>query len=73
MNRKTSWTICCVVALVVVALTYSPLVMAPGKYEPSWGPIPYSLVWGFVIAAIMIGLTVIGHFVHPVNDEEEEL
>ncbi len=71
MNRKKTWLICCLFVLGLIALTYSPVVLSPGKMEPSVGAIPYTLAWGFGISLIMVAMTIIGARVHPVNEEED--
>lgn len=73
MNAKTKyWTICCVAAIILSIITFTPLVIPQGVSNPKLAGIPYSLWTSFIITVLLVVLTFIGTRVHPGMHEEEE-
>lgn len=68
--NKRLWKIYVVIVILIIVVTFSPLIIAPGKINPSvWG-IPFTL-WTSILATIaLVVLTYLGGRVSP-NDEEE--
>ena len=68
-TKKRYWTICKVAAVLISALSLSPLVIPMGEYQPMVMGAPYPLVSTFVISVVMVVLTYIGTIVHPFEEE----
>jgi hypothetical protein len=72
-KRKTRyWRICTALVVLLVIITYTPLIIPGGVYKPMVLGIPYSLWTSFLITAALVLITYIGSKVHPGKDEEEE-
>ena len=59
------WRLCCVAMVVLSVLTFTPLVIPAGRYEPMLAGVPLTLWAGIAIAVAMVALTYIGTRVHP--------
>lgn len=71
MDHKTKqryWTICKIAAIVITALSLSPLIIPMGTYKPMIGGVPYPMVSTFIISVVMVILTYIGTRVHPYEE-----
>jgi len=64
-KRRLYWKICCASALLVCALTFTPLVIPWKVYQPQLLGFPYSLWMGILVAVALVALTAIGARVHP--------
>ncbi len=72
-KRKTRyWRICTALVVLLVMITYTPLIIPGGVYKPMVLGIPYSLWTSFLITAALVLITYVGSKVHPGKDEEEE-
>ena len=60
---------CCGAALFLAALTFTPLVIPPGRIHPTLGGMPLTLWAGLGIAFAFVALTWIGTQVHPDREE----
>ncbi len=60
-----------IAVVVIIAVTYSPLVMATGKTTPSFLHLPYTLWVTILLALVLVLLTFAGSRIMT-NDEEEE-
>lgn len=69
MKRILLWRLCCAAVILLSILTFTPLVVPAGQVEPRLGPLPYSLWMGFIWAGLLVGLTILGVFVHPSREE----
>ena len=58
--------------ILLVIITYTPIIIPGGVYKPMVLGIPYSLWTSMLITAALVLITYIGSKVHPGNDEEEE-
>ena len=58
--------------IILVIITYTPIIIPGGVYKPMVLGIPYSLWTSMLITATLVLITYIGSKVHPGNDEEEE-
>ncbi|MEX2512190.1 MAG: hypothetical protein WD398_04735 [Cyclobacteriaceae bacterium] len=73
-KKRLYWNICCVTALLLCIITFTPLVIPQGVADPKLGGVPYSLWTSFIISVLLVVLTYIGTRVHPgMHKEEEEL
>jgi Na+/melibiose symporter-like transporter len=69
MKQKFYWRITAAVAIFLMLITFTPLVIAPGKTEPELFSMPYTLWVSILITIGLVVLTYIGGRVH-LNDEE---
>jgi hypothetical protein len=68
--NKKLWRIYVAAVILIVALTFSPLIITPGKIKPSALGLPFTL-WTTILTTIaLVVLTYLGGRVSP-NDEEE--
>jgi len=73
IKRKTKyWRFCVYIVLLLIVITYTPLVIPRGVYKPMVLGIPFSLWTSFLITLILVALTYLGSRVHPGNDDEED-
>ncbi len=72
-KRKTRyWRICTALVVLLIIITYTPLIIPSGVYKPMVLGIPYTLWTSFLITAALVLITYIGSKVHPGKDEEED-
>jgi len=74
MNKRKwiYWRICILFVVILIILTYTPLIIPSGVYKPMILGIPYSLWTGFLITVALVVLTYIGSRVHQGSDHEED-
>jgi hypothetical protein len=63
-KQKLYWRITVVIAVILILITFTPLVIAPGKIEPKLFSMPYTLWVSILITIILVILTYIGGRVH---------
>lgn len=68
-KQKLYWRITAVIAVILILITFTPLVIAPGKIEPKLFSMPYTLWVSILITIILVILTYIGGRVH-LKDKE---
>ena len=68
-NQKLHWRITVTIAVVLMLITFTPLVIAPGKIGPKLFSMPYTLWVSMLISIALVVLTFIGGRVH-LKDEE---
>lgn len=71
-NAKTYWRLCCAAAVLLSVLALSPLVIPPGEAGPMLAGIPRTLWMGFLVNVALVVLTLVGSFVHPAMNTEED-
>jgi len=64
------WRICVAAVILVIAVTFSPLIITPGKINPSVLGMPFTLWISILTTIALVVLTYLGGRVSP-NDEEE--
>jgi hypothetical protein len=69
-KRMMYWRICVTAVIVIIAVTFSPLVIAPGKINPTVFGLPFTLWISILTTIALVVFTYIGGLVSP-NDEEE--
>jgi hypothetical protein len=62
-NRKL-WRITFAAAVFLIIITFTPLIIAPGKIEPKLFSMPYTLWTSILITIALVVLTYIGGRVH---------
>ncbi|MEZ5106518.1 MAG: hypothetical protein R2757_18595 [Draconibacterium sp.] len=70
MNKKQIWRLCVTAVILIIILTFSPLVTGKGKIEPFLLGLPFTLWMGILLTIALVAITYIGGSVLP--DEEEE-
>ena len=68
MKQKIYWRITAAIAILLILITFTPLVIAPGKTEPKLFSMPYTLWVSIFITIGLVALTYIGGRVH-LNDD----
>ncbi|MDN3686330.1 MULTISPECIES: hypothetical protein [Cyclobacterium] len=71
-KKRLYWKICCIAAIFLCILTFTPLVIPQGIATPELAGVPYSLWTSFIITVLLVVLTYIGTRVHPGMQNEEE-
>lgn len=71
-RNKIIWKICVVAVLFIIIITFSPLVIAPGKINPFLFGLPYTLWMGIILTIALVVITLIGGNAIT-NDEEDQL
>ncbi len=69
MKRKLYWRLTVAVAVLLILVTFTPIVIAPGKTCPKLFSMPYTLWVSILITISLVVLTYIGGKVH-LNEEE---
>ncbi len=65
MNKSLYWIICRIAAIILVVITFTPLVMPAGAHRPALWGMPYTLWAGIIVSILLVLLTFIGTRVHP--------
>lgn len=63
--KRTIWLFCCIGAILLTVLAFSPFVIPANQYEPKLAGMPYTLWMGILITVLLVLLTFIGTLVHP--------
>lgn len=63
--EKNIWRLCYLSAIVIVLLSFTPVLLEPEKIEPFFAGMPYHLWMSILFSVILVALTVVGTFVHP--------
>ncbi|MBT3385056.1 MAG: hypothetical protein HN778_11295 [Prolixibacteraceae bacterium] len=69
MKQKIYWRITVIAAVLLILLTFTPIVMPAGKIEPKLFSMPYTLWMSMLITIILVVLTYIGGRIY-LKDEE---
>ena len=70
-RNKRIWQICVIAVIFIIIITFSPLVVSPGKIKPFLFGLPYTLWVGILLTIALVVITLIAGNVLP-NDEEGE-
>lgn len=60
-----AWRLCCVLAVTLMVLGFTPVFVPPGQAGPFWFGMPYTLWAGIGLCLAMVVLTFIATLVHP--------
>lgn len=69
-KNKTAWYILVVSVIVLTIVTFTPLIIPRGVYQPELFGMPYTLWVSILITIGYVVLTFIGTKVHPGNDQD---
>ncbi len=70
MNKKQIWKLCVAAVVLIVIVTFSPLITGKGKIQPFLFGLPFTLWMGILLTICLVAITYIGGTVLP--DEEED-
>lgn len=70
-KNRLYWRIIAAVAVFLILLTFTPVIMEPGKTDPRLFAMPYTLWTSILITIILVVLTYLGGRVH-LNDDVQE-
>lgn len=65
------WKLCCVGVFLLSALTFTPLIMPAGSFDPMLAGVPYTLWTTILIGFALLLLTFIGSRVHGGQDSSD--
>lgn len=65
------WKLCVVAVIFLTAITFTPLVIPAGDYQPELFGMPYTLWVTILITILLVLLTFIGTLVHPGRNSDE--
>ena len=70
-KNRLYWRIIAAVAIFLIVLTFTPLIIEPGKTDPRLFAMPYTMWTSILITIILVILTYLGGRVH-LNDDRKE-
>lgn len=65
------WKLCVALAITFSALTFTPLVIPAGRFQPELFGVPYTLWISILLTVLLVLLTYIGTRVHPGRNSDE--
>lgn len=65
------WKICVALAIMLTGLTFTPLIIPVGVYQPELFGVPYTLWTSVLITVFLVLLTYLGSHVHPGRNSDE--
>ena len=68
---STAWKICVTLAVILSLITFTPLIMPAGVYQPELFGVPYTFWTSFLITVLLVLFTFIGTRVHPGRNSDE--
>jgi hypothetical protein len=68
MKKKLYWRITTALAVMLILITFTPLVIAPGKITPTLFSMPYTLWVSILITILLVVLTYIGGRIQLKNE-----
>jgi Na+/melibiose symporter-like transporter len=63
-KNKLYWRVTVAVTAILILITFTPLVIAPGKTDPKLFSMPYTLWISILITILIVILTYIGGRIH---------
>jgi len=69
-NKKLFWKLSVASVILIILITYSPLVIPSGKYQPTVFHLPYSLWLSILLTILLVIMTYLGGKAIP--DKEED-
>ena len=66
---KKLWMICKIIVLILIGVTFSPMITPENQYLPEQAGIPYTLWTGIILAIVLVGITWFATKVHPGREE----
>lgn len=71
-TQRLAWRACIAATVLLLAVTYSPLVLRPGEADPWLFGLPRTLWASLLTAFAIVALTAIGAFVLPADESTDE-
>jgi len=68
-KQKRYWKITSIAAVVLILVTFTPLIITPGKINPKLFSMPYTLWTTILITIALVVLTYIGGRIHLKDDD----
>lgn len=68
-NSKRIWQLCVAAVILIIIVTFSPLIIAPGKINPFLFGLPYTLWTGMLLAIVLVIITLVAG--NALSNEEE--
>ena len=65
------WKICVALAIFLTTLTFTPLVIPAGVYQPELLGMPYTLWVSILLTVLLVLLTYVGTRVHPGRNSDD--
>jgi len=69
-SNKRIWKLCVTAVILIIILTFSPIITGDGKINPFLFGLPFTLWMGILLTILLVVITYIGGSVLP--DEEED-
>ncbi len=69
-KNKTAWYILVASVVVLTMITFTPLIIPQGVYQPEFFGMPFTLWISILVTIGYVVLTFIGTKVHPGNDQD---
>ncbi len=70
MSDQALWRLCYMAVVVLSVLTFTPLVLPLGTYEPMVMGVPYTLWTGILVALAFVVLTYVATRVYPPTNDQ---
>jgi Na+/melibiose symporter-like transporter len=71
LSRRSWWRIVLGCAILLVILTFTPLVTPIGRHEPALAGMPYTLWVGIVVTIGLVALTYAATLCYPFDQQPE--
>lgn len=72
MNQRTIWRLCYLGVVLLSVITFTPLVLPLGTYEPMLFGVPYTLWTGIIVTVALVVLTYGATQVYPPNNDPQD-
>lgn len=72
MNKDFIWKLCCGFILLLIILTFTPVIIPAGVDSPYFMGMPYTLWAGILLSFLFLVVTVLGSLVHPGRDADKK-
>ena len=69
LKKRVTWRLCCIGVFILATLTFTPLVIPAGQYNPLLMGLPRTLWAGLAVYLTLTVLTFIGSRVYREEDE----
>ena len=69
--NSRAWKLCVALVVILSALTFTPLVIPLGQFQPELFGMPYTLWVSILLTVLLVLLTYIGTRVHPGRNSDE--
>ena len=71
-KEKRYWKITVAAAVILTIITFTPIVIAPGKIKPALFSMPYTLWVSILLTIILVVLTYIGGMIHLKDNDKKK-